>query len=484
MMSSTTAHSERRNNMRNRPPSLIYVELSSTNGGMMRDLSEEGFALRVMMPLTDGDKTSFSFSLNPICRIVGEGEVIWTEENGRVAGIRFTELSSSARADIQSWLNGKLESVGKPDPHNAVPEDEPRVPFRDEKESSSPGPGRSLSRRRWEVPLSDSSDAESFPREAAGAPGAGIGAVPAAGRLDPSPSGGFTPRPNVQSPALSDVLMQPPSREREQSSRPPTLEPLDSWHHGRPMHYGSRSSWFTLPRALLIMVLLALGVGAYVYREAAGEGLIWVGQQIGGTQTTPPPAPSPVTQEMPAATDTNKPASNQLSGNEPASGRNSNDPTASQSASPALQGSPQETPPAAAPADTSTHSDAGMEQPDARAATVPKPAPPATRGSRNSPPISMPESEQQAGATEYAEAQRLLHGPPGTTDPAEAVRLLWIAVEKGNSEAELTLAELYWHGKGVARNCDQTRILLSAAARKGNVEAQTRLRQFGRIGCE
>lgn len=81
---------------------------------------------------------------------------------------------------------------------------------------------------------------------------------------------------------------------------------------------------------------------------------------------------------------------------------------------------------------------------------------------------------------EYSKAQQLLHAG----DTSEAVRLLWISVEKGNASAELTLAELYWHGKGVARNCDQTRILLSAAARKGNTDAQKLLHLFEREGCE
>ena len=64
------------------------------------------------------------------------------------------------------------------------------------------------------------------------------------------------------------------------------------------------------------------------------------------------------------------------------------------------------------------------------------------------------------------------------------MRLLWTAVEKGNSKAEVSLAELYRRGEGVTRNCDQTRILLTAAARKGNAEAQRRLDKFLRAGCE
>ena len=82
------------------------------------------------------------------------------------------------------------------------------------------------------------------------------------------------------------------------------------------------------------------------------------------------------------------------------------------------------------------------------------------------------------------QAMQLLHGKNTGAGLREVVRLLWSAVQKGNPSAELALAEMYWHGQGVARNCDQTRILLSAAARRGSAEAQKRLRQFQREGCE
>jgi enhanced entry protein LpnE len=81
-------------------------------------------------------------------------------------------------------------------------------------------------------------------------------------------------------------------------------------------------------------------------------------------------------------------------------------------------------------------------------------------------------------------AERLLRGKHAGADQSEAVRLLWIAVEKGNPNAEVALAEMYMYGQGVTRNCDQTRILLSAAARKGSAEAQKLLQQFQREGCE
>ena len=57
------------------------------------------------------------------------------------------------------------------------------------------------------------------------------------------------------------------------------------------------------------------------------------------------------------------------------------------------------------------------------------------------------------------------------------------AVEKGNSTAEMTLADLYLRGDGVTRNCDQARVLLSAASSKGNPEAMQRLQELNRNGC-
>jgi hypothetical protein len=36
-----TLDTERRKESRKRPPSLVYVELASANGGMMRDICEE-----------------------------------------------------------------------------------------------------------------------------------------------------------------------------------------------------------------------------------------------------------------------------------------------------------------------------------------------------------------------------------------------------------------------------------------------------------
>jgi len=110
------------------------------------------------------------------------------------------------------------------------------------------------------------------------------------------------------------------------------------------------------------------------------------------------------------------------------------------------------------------------------------PSAPATNQPVAQKPPTEPESEP--GEQEYSQAQNILKSGDREGGFQEAVRLLWIAVEKGNSKAEVLLAELYRRGEGVTRNCDQTRILLTAAARKGNAEAQRRLDKFLREGCE
>jgi hypothetical protein len=60
---------------------------------------------------------------------------------------------------------------------------------------------------------------------------------------------------------------------------------------------------------------------------------------------------------------------------------------------------------------------------------------------------------------------------------------LWSAVQGGNVQAALTLADLYLRGDGVPVNCDQARVLLLVASKKGNAQAVKKLRELDRTGC-
>ncbi len=68
-------------------------------------------------------------------------------------------------------------------------------------------------------------------------------------------------------------------------------------------------------------------------------------------------------------------------------------------------------------------------------------------------------------------------------DRSALARQLWSALAAGDDSAEVPLARLYLQGDGVPRNCEQARVLLRAASKKGNVAAIQQLRQLGIKGC-
>jgi TPR repeat protein len=82
-------------------------------------------------------------------------------------------------------------------------------------------------------------------------------------------------------------------------------------------------------------------------------------------------------------------------------------------------------------------------------------------------------------------AQKFLKGGAGTTrDSKEAATWLWKAVSKQNLAAAILLSDLYLRGDGVPKSCDQARLLLIAAARKGEAAAAERLRNLQSFGCQ
>lgn len=84
---------------------------------------------------------------------------------------------------------------------------------------------------------------------------------------------------------------------------------------------------------------------------------------------------------------------------------------------------------------------------------------------------------------------RYLHGDGVERDSEVAAHHLWKAVGKQNASALLELAGLYAKGDGVAKNCDQARVLILAAARQAASPVQTRRVEDARetlqtSGCE
>jgi rubrerythrin len=96
-------------------------------------------------------------------------------------------------------------------------------------------------------------------------------------------------------------------------------------------------------------------------------------------------------------------------------------------------------------------------------------------------PQQPPAAINPNGGEELAHAEEYLRsGPAGAR---QAVPWLWKAVAKENPTAAVMLSDLYLRGEGVSKNCDQARLLLDAAARKGETAAAERIRNLQSYGC-
>jgi len=580
----------------------------------MRDLSEEGFSVRVMMPLRAGEKTPFSFSLTASERVEGEGKILWVEENGRVAGVQFTQISAENRSLIRDWLKRPAEArerrdtASVPPPSAKTPEQlmqelrtmsargekpQPDVAGVPEKPPESfaqvieappdPAPQPSLASALHltepteraagakaqrdshiapfaEVPLARPPQPEEdsalhrsepvgpveptvtkIPEAAAIAepplsppPVASVASTlhftlpierPTEAKVEEVPETAVAPEPTpsplpatsvasalhltvpeakpaeltteraaesasipelprlilprvdfgFEAPTTAAPAGQPtsamgeyvraaepaetPEAKEEDEVEPPvglpdisTILIQPSGKHDEHAPHGVRSSAlppighmpakpdagrqvpFTLTAAITIMCILTVLVGVYVYHREIGRGLIWLGEQMGG-----------------------------------AKGKNTQAVTPDQNPSPS-------------PASESHNEQTGNEEKGPEKTGPNDALPPVTPLSGITAPSSG--ADQEPGQAEYLQAMNLLQGNNASADVGAAVRLLWGAVEKGNPSAEIVLADMYWHGQGVVKNCDQTRILLTAAARKGSAEGKKRLQQFQQAGCE
>lgn len=126
-------------------------------------------------------------------------------------------------------------------------------------------------------------------------------------------------------------------------------------------------------------------------------------------------------------------------------------------------------------------------------ATKPKPVP-ARKGTVESKPAARIVTKAgnaaaiasaSTGTEELATAENYLNGAQGRgRDAREAAQWLWKSVSKGNAAATMVLSDLYLRGDGVPKSCDQARLLLNAAARKGSASAADRLRNLQTFGCQ
>ncbi len=459
-MSNRTVTTERRKELRKRPLGLVYVELSSSNGGMLRDLSEKGFAMRAMMPLRLGDSTSFAFSLDPETRLEGRCKVLWVEEDGRVAGLQFTSIPEELPRCVRAWLreNSFVIPQSSHPAKSAAQETATLQELRDELRSSI------LSPQNRENP-GKKSEAVQPVADSRGEPAPVLERVSDVEQAKIEPLAVEVPEPIPEAPRLVPVPELAPL---------PVLSELGVIPEAAILNRGYARSSIAL--AIRLMITLALLTCAFVYHRPLGNAIVWLGQKIAGSDS---PEISYVPNSDESSQQTGIPASTPNSSAPAADASKAGAAAPDQAALPVPPKKDIEVPPVV---ENSSPQPVKNPSISTAPATPPVPLPTVHRTTTYSTPPAG--ASDQPGQQEYLAAQEILKNTDTEAGLPEAVRLLWDAVKKGNSSAEVTLAELYRTGQGVSKSCDQTKILLTAAAKKGNREAQKHLLQFLKEGCE
>lgn len=379
---------------------LVYVELEANNGGMMLTVSETGFSFRAVTAVLATDKTPFSFTINGTQKLSGLGRIEWTKDQGKVAGLLFTEVTSEFREELRSWLE-KLGSVSGVATQEAnASEMSPNL--------SAGGPSDTATeplRRARPIELkTDSWSAASTANESS---------------LSPDPEHQDVHKPLRPVPSLTE------------------------WKYPEDLTETKSPPFSRVAIAAAVVALLALTLFLYAFRAGIGQSLIAVGERM-SNQNESAKATGAVDPEGDAGNKLNAPP----------------DPTKSNVTGPAAPKSLTE--PAATERESQINSRSTAES---RSTDTPAKPDQAFEDAR---PDSSTSPEYALNASPEAAGQS--HG-------------LWAEVAKGNTSAEVTLAKLYLIGSGVPKSCAQARVLLQAAAKKGNVEAIDKLAQIRRQGC-
>ena len=447
---------KRHGNARLKLDKLVYVYLQSGNGGILVDVSDQGLGLQAAAPLETAGPVRFRLSVGAIDQIEAAGELLWIDETGKRGGLRFTHLPDEVRDQVRIWLGQpRLAS--------------PFVP------GTAPAVGvETLPNRKRDFVLPKDRFAhpgeKGFPPAVKNAPvSRATGAVFASPQPVSDPLG-FSLGPTKQRPILTTP-----------TGDVPTIAPPEQWPPARRAYARSRDTVSSRHGPSAITFFLALGVAigilSVLYKGPAGESLIRLGERISGESLRKPVIPAP-------------PLSSSSGAASPVGRAPAN---TAETQVPAEQAPPNARSDVASEPDANT---AASQEHESRAPTVAEQqvktgSQPALRDSgrgdsarvKSADPGHDVSGTEDNGEAELAFARRYLGGASGPRDTARAARLLWLAIEKGSTAAEVELAALYVRGEGVPKNCEQARILLTAASHENNVQAGQELLELRRYGC-
>jgi hypothetical protein len=283
--------------------------------------------------------------------------------------------------------------------------------------------------------------------------------------------------PALQEPEFGDTASERPSMSAPMSDsfasvpRHPWTQPTKS-----PLEYEGSTYWnqswsdriLGHAPAIMVVVLFAAALGAlsFFYRVQVGDSLIRLGEKVSGEPIQVSAASPPRTKvsTVPSAS----PPPMQYGSTQPVASSDSSVPKAD-----TAQGAPANLP-INSKASPKTNSNDRAAASDSRDEFGPRPT------EEISPQTS---ADIDNGRADFQIANTFLHQARTPDAKARAAALLWAAVAKGSSDAEIELADIYGRGDGVRRNCQQARILLAAARDKHNLLAGKETDELRVYGC-
>jgi hypothetical protein len=528
-----TKIAERRRNPRGKPSQLVYIEFGTDNGGMIKNVAEGGMRFFLMNPVIAGHQLHFGMTIDPSRRIEGEASIIWSDASGKSGGLSFAELSPKARQTLRSWLTEiEMDGLAPGQPSSAVVEVAP--PF-------VPAPQAELDATPQAEEISPPSipasappatiPAAPVPSSASAMPPA---AVPAARAATPAPSAVASPpmapppatvsatRETAPAPA-SNVPMSVAEKLLPSASLPsftydtPRLATREEWR--RAMREDTvpaeKPKPETSPEKMLAALMPPPAPAAPAPAPNAFSASPQSDSASGAAESLPPanrPSPSfltpPATRAEAPTFRNAQPLRGQLSLDESFTQPNFSVPlTTGVSRSrlamilalaaicgaaaafagiayrrnvgesliaigEKISGDSREVANVANVAPQNSTQDSSDPAPNVTP-QEPAHAPPPQRN----PQDFTPQTQPSARDTTRDSASGKPKAPP------RDISSLWVAVENGDAAAELVLANRYIAGDGVVKNCDQARVLLEAAAKRGNSAAAKRLAELPSTGC-
>jgi hypothetical protein len=436
----TKQFKERRHHPRVKLERLTYINLTSGNGGIVLDMSENGLALQAVAPI-EGNALRFRLSIGSTNEFEAMAELVWRDSTRKRGGLRFTQLPKDLEKEIRTLL-GRAGSFSpgtlppSPEVAEGIESNRGRREISQATEPKNSGQ-RSQPPARYEPPVRE-------PEQ-----------ILATSRVPPPE------QPRI----LPDLGIPRPLQQVDRNaSGTVSVDRHVTWRDSRD-DSENLSGWRVMIAVLALGLGIAVGISSFLYKKEMGDLLVRFGERLSGEtdRGITQPEPSPI-----AAADAgaSRPAASQ-SGSESLGDTHPTD--SEKSAEPPLAGD-------------DNSSDGRSSPRTERAAGAPSSGKrrPAAGETANLRPVIL--DGGNGGEAELALALEYLRDA-GHRNRSAAAQMLWLAVEKGSTQAEIELADLYLRGEGVPRSCEQARILLSAAYNNNNDAAGQRLAQLDKAAC-